>query len=83
MWPQLRDRLVDSIQSIPMGDVSDFRNFMGAVIDARAFEKISGYVKAAGQSSDAEVLTGGEMDDSEGYFIRPVLFAPKRRTTER
>jgi len=77
MWPQLRDRLVDSIQSIPMGDVSDFRNFMGAVIDARAFEKISGYVKAAGQSSDAEVLTGGEMDDSEGYFIRPVLLRAK------
>jgi len=72
-WPQLRDRMVDTIRAIPMGDISDFTNFMGAVIDARAFEKITGYVNAAQQSSDVEVLTGREADDSEGYFIRPVL----------
>jgi 1-pyrroline-5-carboxylate dehydrogenase len=78
MWPQLRDQLVDEIQSIPMGDVSDFRNFMGAVIDARAFEKISGYIQAAKKSSDAEVLAGGQTDDSVGYFIRPVLVHAKK-----
>jgi 1-pyrroline-5-carboxylate dehydrogenase len=73
MWPGLRERLADSIQSIAMGDVSDFRNFMGAVIDARAFEKISGYIEAAERSSDVEVVAGGEREDSVGYFIRPVL----------
>ena len=78
MWPQLRDRLVDEIQSIPMGDVSDFRNFMGAVIDARAFEKISEYIQAAEKSPDAEILAGGEADDSEGYFIRPALIRAKK-----
>jgi 1-pyrroline-5-carboxylate dehydrogenase len=78
MWSRLRDRLVDEIHSIPMGDVSDFRNFMGAVIDARAFEKISGYIRAAEKSSDAEILAGGETDDSEGYFVRPVLVRAKR-----
>jgi 1-pyrroline-5-carboxylate dehydrogenase len=74
----LRDRLVDEIQSIAMGDISDFRNFMGAVIDARAFEKISGYIQAAEKSSDAEILAGGQTDDSEGYFIRPVLLRAKK-----
>jgi len=78
MWPQLRDRLVDEIQSIPIGDISDFRNFMGAVIDARAFQKISGYVQEAKNSSDAELVVGGQIDDSEGYFIRPVLVRAKR-----
>lgn len=73
MWPGLRERLADSIQSIAMGDISDFRNFMGAVIDARAFEKISGYIEAAERSSDVEVVAGGEREDSVGYFIRPVL----------
>jgi 1-pyrroline-5-carboxylate dehydrogenase len=78
LWPKLRDELVDTIQSIRMGDVSDFTNFMGAVIDAKAFEKISGYIDAAKQSPDAAVLTGGERDDSTGYFIRPVLVQAKK-----
>ena len=77
-WPQLREAMVDSVQSIPMGDISDFRNFMGAVIDARAFEKITAYIKEAKQSTDVEMLAGGEADDSEGYFIRPVLLRAKR-----
>ena len=78
MWPRLRERLADDIQSIPMGDISDFRNFMGAVIDARAFEKISGYVQAVQKSSDAEIVVGGQTDDSEGYFIRPVLVRARK-----
>jgi 1-pyrroline-5-carboxylate dehydrogenase len=78
IWPQLRDRLVGEIQSIPIGDISDFQNFMGAVIDARAFEKISGYIREAKKSPDAEVLAGGEVDSSVGYFIRPVLVRAKK-----
>jgi 1-pyrroline-5-carboxylate dehydrogenase len=78
MWPRLRDRLVDTIQSIRMGDIADFSNFMGAVIDAKAYEKISGYVEGAKQSADAAVLCGGDKDDSIGYFIRPVLIQAKK-----
>jgi 1-pyrroline-5-carboxylate dehydrogenase len=78
MWPKLHDELVDTIQSIRMGDVSDFANFMGAVIDRHAFQKISGYIDAARQSPDVAILAGGEKDDSAGYFIRPVLLQAKR-----
>jgi 1-pyrroline-5-carboxylate dehydrogenase len=56
-----------------MGDVTDFRNFMGAVIDKKAFEKIAGYIDGARKSSDAEVLVGGDSDSSVGYFIRPTI----------
>jgi len=78
LWPELRDRLADEIQSIPMGDISDFKNFMGAVIDARAFQKISEYIQAAAQSPDAELVAGGATDDSTGYFIRPALIRAKK-----
>jgi len=78
LWPELRDRLADEIQSIPMGDISDFKNFIGAVIDARAFQKISEYIQAAAQSPDAEMVAGGATDDSTGYFIRPALIRAKK-----
>jgi 1-pyrroline-5-carboxylate dehydrogenase len=78
MWPELRDRLVDTIQSIRMGDVADFTNFMGAVIDARSFKKISGYIEAARSAADVAIVTGGETDDSLGYFIRPTLLHAKQ-----
>ncbi|MGE0706211.1 MAG: L-glutamate gamma-semialdehyde dehydrogenase [Vicinamibacterales bacterium] len=71
MWPELKDRLVSLIGGITMGDVSDFRNFMGAVIDERAFRKIVGYVDAAKQS--AQIVAGGGSDMSTGYFIQPTL----------
>ncbi len=71
MWPELKDRLVSLIGSIAMGDVTDFRNFMGAVIDERAFQKIVGYVDAAKQS--AHIVAGGGSDMRTGYFIQPTL----------
>jgi 1-pyrroline-5-carboxylate dehydrogenase len=77
LWPQLRSRLADTIQSIAMGDIADFRNFMGAVIEAKAFEKISSYIEAARKSSDASIVVGGETDSSVGYFIRPTLIHAK------
>jgi 1-pyrroline-5-carboxylate dehydrogenase len=73
LWKRIRDDVADQIQGIRMGDPADFRNFMGAVIDRNAFGKITGYIEHARQSKDAEVLVGGEADDSEGYFIRPTL----------
>jgi 1-pyrroline-5-carboxylate dehydrogenase len=78
MWARLRDRLADTIDTIRIGDVEDFGNFMGAVIDAKAFEKISGYIEEAKKSSDAGIIKGGDRDDSVGYFIKPVLIQAKK-----
>jgi 1-pyrroline-5-carboxylate dehydrogenase len=77
MWAGIRDRLVATINDIKVGDIADFSNFMGAVIDAKAFRKISGYIDAARHSSDALILAGGQVDDSVGYFIRPTLIVTK------
>jgi 1-pyrroline-5-carboxylate dehydrogenase len=78
MWRDLKPELVDLISAIPMGDVADFRNFMGAVIDRGAFDTITGYIEEARKSPDAEILAGGEADASVGYFIRPTLIQAKR-----
>jgi len=72
LWPELRERLVKEVSTIRMGDVADFSNYMGAVIDAKAFaghrEAIENAVK-----NKAEVVVGGGTDDSEGYFIEPTV----------
>jgi 1-pyrroline-5-carboxylate dehydrogenase len=71
IWPEVRDRVVAMIGELRMGDPRDFRNFMGAVIDRKAFDKIRGYVEDARQH--AKVLAGGAADDRVGYFIAPTL----------
>jgi 1-pyrroline-5-carboxylate dehydrogenase len=71
MWSNVRDQMVAMIDDIRMGDIRDFRNFMGAVIDKRAFEKITGYIDYARQH--ATIVAGGKSDGSRGYFIRPTL----------
>jgi 1-pyrroline-5-carboxylate dehydrogenase len=71
IWNDVRDRIVAMIDAIEMGDIQDFRNFMGAVIDARAFRKITGHIDAA--RTTAKVIAGGIYDESRGYFIRPTL----------
>jgi 1-pyrroline-5-carboxylate dehydrogenase len=71
MWPAVRDQMVAMIDDIKMGDVRDFRNFMGAVIDKKAFEKISGYIDHA--RHNATIVAGGQTDCSRGYFVRPTL----------
>ncbi len=73
IWGRVRERLVSDIDEIAMGDVADFRNFMGAVIDRKAFESITGYIRAAREVPGAQVIAGGKADDREGYFIRPTL----------
>lgn len=77
MWPALREQLVDQVKTVKMGDVCDFTNFMGAVIDANAFQSISGYIEYAKSQEDLEVLVGGGYDDSEGYFIEPAVVVSK------
>ncbi|HEX2573657.1 MAG TPA: L-glutamate gamma-semialdehyde dehydrogenase [Polyangia bacterium] len=71
LWPKLEPRLCGMISELRMGDVADFRNFMGAVIDRRAFETISGYLEVAEKTGT--VLTGGNADRREGWFIEPTL----------
>jgi 1-pyrroline-5-carboxylate dehydrogenase len=71
IWPDVRDRIVAMIDAIAMGDIQDFRNFMGAVIDERAFRKITGHIESA--RSTAKIIAGGTFDSSRGYFIRPTL----------
>jgi 1-pyrroline-5-carboxylate dehydrogenase len=78
LWSELARPLIDETASLAVGDPRDFRNFMGAVIDERAFTKITGYVERARASSDAEVLVGGESDRRTGWFVRPTLIHARR-----
>ena len=71
IWSDVRDRIAAMIGEIRMGDVQDFRNFMGAVIDKKAFDKISEYVQHA--HKNAKIIAGGKTDGSRGYFIHPTL----------
>jgi len=71
IWNDVRDRVVAMLADIRMGDVRDFRNFMGAVIDERAFDRITGHITDAKRT--ARVVSGGEWDKSHGYFIKPTL----------
>jgi 1-pyrroline-5-carboxylate dehydrogenase len=73
LWPAVRDRVVAMIEDIRMGDVADFRNFMGAVIDRRSFTKLRDHLEAAKQDRGVKVLAGGGADDSVGFFVQPTL----------
>lgn len=73
IWPQVKERLLAQVAEIRMGSPVDFRNFMAAVIDKPAFDKIVGYVQLARTSAETEILAGGEGDDAEGYFIQPTV----------
>ena len=71
LWPKVRDRVVAMMRGIKVGDVADFRTFMGAVIDRKSFEKISGYLADA--KSNAKIIQGGSVSDKTGYFVDPTL----------
>ncbi len=74
LWPRLKPRLQEMIAELRMGDVTDLRNFMGAVIDEKAFKRASSYIEMARHGgSEAAVIAGGETDRSEGWFVRPTL----------
>jgi len=73
LWPRLKSRLRDLIADIRVGDVGDFRNFMGAVIDRKAYDRIKGYLDGARREPGVTFIAGGECDDSIGYFIQPTL----------
>jgi 1-pyrroline-5-carboxylate dehydrogenase len=73
LWPAVKDRMLAMLALVKMGDVEDFTNFMGAVIDKGAFETIQGYVEFARHAPDAKILHGGKCDASAGYFIEPTV----------
>jgi 1-pyrroline-5-carboxylate dehydrogenase len=76
LWPDVRDRMVGMIGEIRMGDVRDFRNFMGAVIDRKAFDSITAYLAEA--RKDAKVIAGGASHGEKGYFVEPTLVEAAR-----
>jgi 1-pyrroline-5-carboxylate dehydrogenase len=73
IWPAVRERLVAEVGTIRMGDVADFRNFMGAVIDRAAFERHRAAIEEARGTPGTQVLTGGDTDDREGWFVEPTV----------
>src|SRR3954449_2663499 len=73
LWPQLRERLADEVKSLKVGDVSDFSNFMGAVIDANSLKTQREAIEEAKPAQNAEVLVGGAIDDDEGFFVEPTV----------
>lgn len=71
MWPVFKEKYAAMVNTIKMGDPTDFTNFMGAVIDKAAFTSITAYIDFAAKADDAEFLTGGKYSDSTGWFIEP------------
>ena len=76
LWPKIKDLMGGMISEIKMGDVRDFRNFMGAVIDEKSFKKISEYLDDA--KKNATIVFGGGVDGKEGYFIEPTVVEAKK-----
>ena len=71
LWPEVKERVVAMMREMQVGDVADFRTFMGAVIDRKSYEKISGYLEDARRN--ARVVEGGKTSDEVGYFVHPTL----------
>jgi 1-pyrroline-5-carboxylate dehydrogenase len=77
LWPALRSALEQRVGELRMGDVSDFSNFMGAVIDGNSFATQKQAIEEARAHGDTEVVVGGEVDDAEGWFVRPTVVVTK------
>lgn len=83
LWPAIKEELVKQVSEFKMGPVEDFSNFINAVIDEKAFDKIASYIDDIKESKDAEIIVGGKYDKSKGYFIEPTVVVtsdPKYRT---
>ena len=74
LWKKVKNNLLNDIKSIQMGDPEDFKNFVNAVIEEKAFDKISSYIDDGKKDKDLELLIGGNYDKSKGYFIEPTVF---------
>jgi 1-pyrroline-5-carboxylate dehydrogenase len=78
IWPEVKELLLSEVADVKMGDVTDFTNFMGAIIDEKAFKTINEYIDYAKNASDMEIITGGGSDKSTGYFIEPTIVVSKK-----
>jgi len=77
MWPALKERIGKMWSEIKVGEVNNFENFMGAVINESAFKSITGYIQKARESKDADIVFGGGSDKSKGYFVEPTIIETK------
>lgn len=77
LWPQVKEYLVGDLKDFKMGNPEDFRNFVNAVIDEKAFDKITSYIADAAKDTDNEIVSGGKYDKSKGYFIEPTVIKVK------
>ena len=77
LWEEIKKELVSQVSSFKIGPPDDFTNFINAVIDEKAFDKITGYIDHIRESKDAEIIVGGKYDKSEGYFIHPTVAVAK------
>jgi 1-pyrroline-5-carboxylate dehydrogenase len=73
IWPETKQNILKMISEIKVGDVSDFRNYVNAVIDESSYDRIMSYIKKAEMSEDASIITGGKGDKSKGFFIDPTV----------
>jgi 1-pyrroline-5-carboxylate dehydrogenase len=73
LWPAVKENMINDINSFKVGCVTDFTNYMNAVIDKSAFDDITGYIQKAIDSDKAEIIAGGKWDESKGYFIEPTI----------
>ncbi|RKZ14515.1 1-pyrroline-5-carboxylate dehydrogenase, partial [bacterium] len=78
LWKEVKKKLLEQVASITMGDVTDFRTFMGAVIDQGAYDDIKGFIDRARKAkSECRIIAGGNCDDSKGYFVEPTVIEAK------
>jgi 1-pyrroline-5-carboxylate dehydrogenase len=77
LWPALRERLEATVGELKVGDVADFENFMGAVIDQKSLDTQRSAIEDARAHADTEIVVGGGVDDSEGFFVEPTVIATK------
>ena len=77
LWDDVKKYLLEDLKTFKMGGVEDFGNFINAVIDAKAFESITGYIEKARQNPMNEIIAGGKYDKSKGYFIEPTIILTK------
>jgi 1-pyrroline-5-carboxylate dehydrogenase len=83
IWPIVKDKLIAMTEELKMGDIEDFTNFVGAVIDERSFNKIKSYIESAKEDQSCKIIAGGQYDSSKGFFIRPTIIEttnPKSKT---
>jgi 1-pyrroline-5-carboxylate dehydrogenase len=73
LWPAVKQLLTEEIKTIKVGSPDDPANFVNAVIDRAAFQNIAGYIDYCKQAPDAEIIAGGQYDDSKGYFVTPTV----------